>query len=372
MTFIEKGPPHAMRPFARKNQGRRGFTLVELLVVIAIIGILIGLLLPAVQAAREAARRMECSNKMRQLALATLNYTDVQRVMPCAALMRPTANSTASLWRWFSMWGVSLLPFLEQESAFQMYFGAAGLSNASAGSVNATNRGLNKELSMMRMAIYECPSDPGAGQRLIPMTEDGHSDYTAYEQYCTSYRAVGGANTGGTWWWDDFGASNRQILRGAIHTVHSSNVTGADGGSFRLGFESLASVTDGTSNTAIYVEHHRPDQQQRRTTFWASVAANHIYTCSPKSATFKANQWQLCLDTCGLGSPQNTYFCGRSMGAYHSGGGNAAFLDGSVRFISDNINVGTGWLGNSYTPPYDIGVWGKLCAVSDGEVVSIP
>ena len=76
---------------------RPGFTLVELLVVIAIIGILVSMLLPAVQAAREAARRMECSNKMRQLALAALNYTDVQRVMPCAALMRPT--SWVARWR---------------------------------------------------------------------------------------------------------------------------------------------------------------------------------------------------------------------------------------------------------------------------------
>ena len=82
---------------------KKGFTLVELLVVIAIIGILIGLLLPAVQAAREAARRMECSNKLRQLALAVQNYSDVNGTMPAAAVMRDNGNSTASLWRWFSV-----------------------------------------------------------------------------------------------------------------------------------------------------------------------------------------------------------------------------------------------------------------------------
>ncbi len=351
-----------------KAFSKRGFTLVELLVVIAIIGILIGLLLPAVQAAREAARRMECSNKMKQLGLAAMNYADINGVLPAGAVMRNSSSSTASYWRWYSMWGVSLLPFLEQQPAFDMYFGAAGLENSTKGAVNASNQGKNKELSQMRMSIYECPSDSGAGQLLSPSTDDGHSNYTKYNIYTTSYRAVGGANTGGTWWWDDNGASNRQGLRGAIHTVHLGQVTGADGGKYSLRFDSLASITDGTSNTAAFVESHSPDEMPRRGTFWSGVAANHIYTCSPKAATLTRHHWKRCLDTCGLGSPQSTYFCGRSAGAYHSGGMNAAFCDGSVRFISETINVGTGWIGSG-SPPYNIGVWGNMCAVADGQVL---
>ncbi|MBQ9372468.1 MAG: DUF1559 domain-containing protein [Thermoguttaceae bacterium] len=350
---------------------RRGFTLVELLVVIAIIGILIGLLLPAVQAAREAARRMECSNKLKQLGLAMLNYTDVQKVLPAGAVMRNTGDSTASLWRWYSMWGVSILPFIEQEQAYQMYFGAAGLANESKGSVNASNQGLNKTLARLRMPIYECPSDIGSGQQLIPSTDDGHSNYTKFEVYATSYRAIGGANTGGTWWWDDWGASNRQNLRGPVHTVHLGTATGADGGKYSLKFDSLAAITDGTSNTACFTEHHMSQEMPRRTTFWSGVAANHIYTCSPKAATLKCHKWQLCIDTCGLSSPQSTYFCGRSSGAYHSGGMNAAFCDGSVHFISETINVGTGWKGSG-TPPFDIGVWGNLCAIADGQAIQLP
>lgn len=348
---------------------KKGFTLVELLVVIAIIGILIGLLLPAVQAAREAARRMECSNKLRQLALAVQNYSDVNGTMPAAAVMRDNGNSTASLWRWFSVWGVSLLPFLEQENAYDMYFGAAGLENQTPGSVNAMNQGKNRELAKLRMQIYECPSDPGVGQQMQPATDDGHSNYTKFDIWTTSYRAIGGSNTGGTWWWDDWGASNRQILRGAIHTVHLGSVTGADGGKLSLRFETMASVTDGTSNTAIFTEHHQPKEMPRRGTFWASVPSNHVYTCSPKAATLYAQDWTTCLNTCGLGAPQNTYFCGRSAGSYHSGGNNAALLDGSVRFISQTINVGTGWIGSG-SPPYDIGVWGCMCAVADGETRS--
>ncbi len=350
---------------------RFGFTLVELLVVIAIIGMLIGLLLPAVQAAREAARRMECSNKMKQLGLAVMNYTDVNNVMPAAAVMRDNGNTTACYWRWYSFWGVSILPYLEQANVFSMYFGAAGMENSTPGAVNASNQGKNKEIAMMRMPIYECPSDPGVGTAISPATDDGHSSYTKFNIYPSSYRAIGGANTGGTWWWDDFGASNRTNLRGAIHTVHCGTVQGADGGRFSLHFESMASVTDGTSNTAIFTEHHAAPEMPRRTTFWSGVAANHIYTASPKAATLYANQWQLCLDTCGLGSPQNTYFCGRSAGAFHAGGHNSAFLDGSVHFISETINVGTGWKGSG-TPPYDIGVWGNLCAVQDGQTVQLP
>lgn len=351
---------------------RRGFTLVELLVVIAIIGILIGLLLPAVQAAREAARRMQCSNKMKQLALAAQNYTDINNCLPAAAVMRWNSNTTACYWRWYSMWGVSILPFLEQENVFAMYFGAAGLENATPGAVNASNQGKNKEIAMMRMSIYECPSDPGVGTPMSPATDDGHSSYEKFNIYPSSYRAIGGANTGGTWWWDDYGASNRTNLRGAIHTVHLGQVNGADGKAYQLSFDTLAAITDGTSNTAMFTEHHASRENPRRTTFWSGVAANHIYTASPKAATLYAHQWQLCIDTCGLNAPQSTYFCGRSAGAFHAGGHNAAFVDGSVHFISENINVGTGWKGNAYTPPFDIGVWGNLCAIADGQTVSLP
>ena len=90
-----------------------------------------------------------------------------------------------------------------------------------------------------------------------------------------------------------------------------------------------------------------------------------------KAATLKCHKWQLCIDTCGLSSPQSTYFCGRSSGAYHSGGMNAAFCDGSVHFISETINVGTGWKGSG-TPPFDIGVWGNLCAIADGQAIQLP
>lgn len=192
------------------------------------------------------------------------------------------------------------------------------------------------------MEIYERPNDPGVGQQLIPATDDGRPNYAKFNVWATSSRAVGGANTDGARRRDDRGASNRQGLRGAIHTVHLGTATGADGGKFSLRFDSLASITDGTSHTAAFVESHSPDETPRRGTFWSGVAANCIYTGSPKAATLPRRHWSRRLDARGLGSPQNAYFCGRSAGARRSGGMNAAFCDGSARFISETINVGVG------------------------------
>ena len=97
------------------NSAKRAFTLVELLVVIAIIGILIGLLLPAVQAAREAARRMECTNNMKQLGQALHNYADVHNVFPSAWRGYTPDGKHASVYGdpgWG--WGAAILPFMEQ------------------------------------------------------------------------------------------------------------------------------------------------------------------------------------------------------------------------------------------------------------------
>src|SRR6478672_5771414 len=96
---------------------KRGFTLVELLVVIAIIGVLVALLLPAVQAAREAARRMQCSNHLKQIGLALQNYHDVFNSLPFGARARfvnTTKNNPAGQ-NWGPSWLVSILPFAEQK-----------------------------------------------------------------------------------------------------------------------------------------------------------------------------------------------------------------------------------------------------------------
>jgi prepilin-type N-terminal cleavage/methylation domain-containing protein/prepilin-type processing-associated H-X9-DG protein len=99
---------------ARANSPKRGFTLVELLVVIAIIGILVALLLPAVQAAREAARRMQCSNNLKQLGLAFHNYHDVYKVLPYGSAWWGLNGTFGTNRGW--CWNAMILPFIEQSA----------------------------------------------------------------------------------------------------------------------------------------------------------------------------------------------------------------------------------------------------------------
>lgn len=143
--------------FRLRRDHSRGFTLVELLVVIAIIGILVGLLLPAVQAAREAARRMECSNNMKQLGLALHNYHDTYQSFPASGGVNlMTTPGTAQGWNsWSGM--PCLLPFIEQDPLYQQinfnYNFAANRPDAR----HSTN------VRRTRIDSILCPSDPGSG-----------------------------------------------------------------------------------------------------------------------------------------------------------------------------------------------------------------
>ncbi len=129
----------------------RAFTLVELLVVIAIIGVLVGLLLPAVQAAREAARRMQCSNNMKQIGLAMHNYHDTFRSLPPGSRYRRGGT------RWVTNWRASILAFLEQAPLFNSLNFETGCF---AGATNsATFSGGNEILSGLVLPVYRCPSN---------------------------------------------------------------------------------------------------------------------------------------------------------------------------------------------------------------------
>ena len=97
---------------AKSRISRRGFTLVELLVVIAIIGVLVALLLPAVQSARESARRMQCSNQLKQLGLAIQNYHDVFQVFPPQSF---PAHGSTNAWGW----GPMIFPFMELQALYE-------------------------------------------------------------------------------------------------------------------------------------------------------------------------------------------------------------------------------------------------------------
>lgn len=210
--------------FSRKRS--RGFTLVELLVVIAIIGILVALLLPAVQAAREAARRMSCSNKLKQLGIALHNYHDTFKAMPsdsnhCA---RNSVGGNCDGWlAWSGM--ASLLPFIEQQPLadrihWEYYWdNANGPSAAQSNRRNVTrhrgNTGGGPNQGARLTAEMTCPSDPGSDVDYSAL----HSPVSyGFSHGPTSTWDVGNGREGGfadKRFWCKF----RDILDGTANTI---------------------------------------------------------------------------------------------------------------------------------------------------------
>lgn len=229
-----------------KRSVRRGaFTLVELLVVIAIIGILIGLLLPAVQAAREAARRMQCSNNLKQMGLAIHNWESANRRLPPMGLIPEIAISPEGYARQPSWsWQVLILPQMEQSNAFNLIdpYGRSAMQ----GCVAATSVGGEAVLAALETPYYICPSDIGPKQNayrfigpppkanLDELMVPGRTNYigvnSIYE--CTTFSDNRPEEGPG---------SNFPTPAGGIFSELEKK-------------HSMASVTDGLSNTAMLGE----------------------------------------------------------------------------------------------------------------------
>jgi hypothetical protein len=195
---------------------------------------------------------------------------------------------------------------------------------------------------------------------------------------------VAGTNTGGTWFWDNGGPTQiingvtegnpvRDYLIGMIPTVMMPGHAKPFDRPRLVTRIDFGGVTDGLSNTAMFTERHTPSNgQTRRRTFWSSIPANHLITASPLSATIRSHDWETCIRTCGRSAAdEQRNYCGRGAGSYHPGGLNVALGDVSVRFISDNINCGSGWDANATELTW-FGIWGALCAAQSGQSVNLP
>ena len=213
-----------MKRHLRKT--RFAFTLVELLVVIAIIGILVGLLLPAVQSAREAARRMSCSNNIRQVELAFQNFHTAQKFFP--GNVRPSTTGTVRV-----RWATYLLPYIEMQSLY----GRIDLNKNWSSVVPNGDGSLNYDLFGTKVPIYECPSNPEA-QKL----QDGSPppDTPVWQA-----RVANGDYSG------FYGVDPQLFTLGFVDEASARNNNGAISKTDRLKF---ASFIDGTSNTIRLVE----------------------------------------------------------------------------------------------------------------------
>lgn len=314
----------------RLQKHQRGFTLIELLVVIAIIAILIALLLPAVQQAREAARRSQCKNNMKQLGLAIHNYHDVYGQFPLNY-----SRSWGQALNGDSMsWLVTILPYIDQAPLFDVVDPDFGIRNDprspnpdSTAPVNPSNGWVAKQV----ISVFVCPS--GASEKVM----GGRANYGG-SWAVNSYKGVAGGN----WQWGAF--QNRPPSVAAVDRWNHNSGHGLDRGNglfFRgNGFpysNSFKNVKDGTSNTFAIGE--AVPRYCTHTWWWwfnastatCSVPLNAPPVCGSVNPNLSEDQN---LVACAGDWPNNYSFKSE-----HVGGGQFTMADGSVRFVSENIDL---------------------------------
>jgi prepilin-type N-terminal cleavage/methylation domain-containing protein/prepilin-type processing-associated H-X9-DG protein len=326
---------------------RHGFTLVELLVVIAIIGVLVALLLPAVQSAREAARRMSCTNKLKQIALAVHNFHDSQKTFPAGNVVRqgPPSNK----YDHYETWTITILPYLEQTALNQLW--NPNIPNVMPDAQSPPMAQLRQTL----LPVYNCPSD---GSRFIVMQPasgpGGQNGYPIPIMMPSNYRANAGTtfgglagftnpngtslDSGGDRNWDDawngqaaWLMQNKGEWRGPIYGVDMR--TGMAPARFQ-------DITDGSSNTLMIGEYATKTEPRRRT-FWAYAYSSYNLSCITIGQTRTLlPDFQKCDITPPRTNGSNQ--CKRGWGSFHASGVmNFALADGSVRPITQNIEVNT-------------------------------
>jgi prepilin-type N-terminal cleavage/methylation domain-containing protein/prepilin-type processing-associated H-X9-DG protein len=342
---------------------RRGFTLVELLVVIAIIGVLVALLLPAVQQAREAARRMTCNNNLKQIGIAVHNHHDAKLVFPPGG-MQTGHNGTPC----YTTWTIELLPYIEQQSLYNLY-------QQNRLNTDAVNYAV---IGQQRMVPYECPSDPARFKLEPPASGPDtsrnwrHGSYRAVSGICGNPLSYGAWDTFEPQLWPN--NELNKAWRGVMHATSSAyngvaaqvvpDTSAPSASTAQMGGpERFQNITDGTSNTLMVGELTFIDVT-RRGTFWAYTYASY-------------NQSSICDESRQLnhkyGSPTPTPLpngtgcagspgrdadqkCKRAFGSLHNSMINFVMADGSVRGISYNA---------------DLSLLRPMASIDGGETLSI-
>ncbi len=310
---------------------RRGFTLVELLVVIAIIAMLVTLLLPAVQSAREAARRSQCQNNLKQLALAVLNFETAQQHYPQSITPGPCCDTQS-----YESWSIVILPFLEEQGLYDRY------------DLTVTNEHPNNAFVREHLIpTHICPSDDGFEASLgggPPGTDQPESGPGAGLFYARgTYRGNAGRSDGNGMWWD--AQQNIKAMpsgwKGPLTTSCGPEELWADpafcASDGLLKPVELRQVADGTSKTLLVGEQtmkNSSDSARRRRSFWA-----YTYTSYNKSEVVPETRTMFSdYDRCVALGDSNP--CKRAWGTAHTAGGiQFAYADGSVHSIPPSVDM---------------------------------
>jgi prepilin-type N-terminal cleavage/methylation domain-containing protein/prepilin-type processing-associated H-X9-DG protein len=357
---------------------RAAFTLVELLVVIAIIGVMVGLLLPAVQAAREAARRMSCSNNMKQLGLALHNYHDTFQKFPYR--QGGTAGATATAGNQTRGSGLTmLLPFIEQNSLYDQIrvpLTFNGVDYPAFGD-NAADASVYPHWSF-DIPSFICPSSPrlkllGGGRFGLVHYGLSGGDSSIF----ITHRAPSSAANATNRVRGPFGrlTSRRfaDLLDGTSNTIMIGEITTQIGGRAFLGATlrgqgmavidtpaACLALVDPSTREYVGTGTVSPARGQR----WASGSVCYISVNTILPPNSPSCSWEADFESAGL----------YPVTSRHPGGAHVLLGDGSVRLISDSIDTGNLSLpspdaaATGGRSPY--GVWGALGSMSGGETVS--
>ena len=358
---------------------RKAFTLIELLVVIAIIAVLIALLLPAVQAAREAARRSQCVNNMKQLALACHNHHDSLGRLPYG-VFEPyaVANKDISIDAtnpFGPNWLIYLLPYVEQTNLYNSC-NVAGYPGPNAvivkdGKTTPTNVNLDWRSTTVRQTVissFLCPSDKGGTQlysdpaKLAPPEQGwARGNYAANDGPTDADHTVGDN-------WQESHYKNTYYGGDNAHWADGPKI-GVMGINYGYKF---ADITDGLSSTILINEVRVGVTAADHRGTWALglmgaslTGAARDYNPGPNNRMDQADEFQGCSafwypgigskDGMGCINDPGAINAGANARSLHPGGVNSAFCDGSVRFIKNTV---------------DVQIWFALQASKEGRILS--
>lgn len=302
---------------------RIAFTLVELLVVIAIIGVLVALLLPAVQSAREAARRMQCTNNLKQLGLSLHNFHDVNSKFPAAH--EELAASPNISTKWVCSWMPRILPYIEQQAVFQLYRFDRNWTDTATND-HATNGPIKKNIP-----TFLCPSAPTRNTR-PPNSGRGNTDYaaTTEREYPNPFLNAAEASAVSQGDPNFIGILGHDVLLSVNpYAVRAAN-------------RRMANITDGTSNTMLLAEC-----AGRNTYWWMSQRQAKTIANGPWAAPAARLQIGGC-DPSNRNYPQSNNVAGpravncinhKEIYAFHPSGASVLLADGSVRLVNTSLDI---------------------------------